>query len=133
MDKWISTKDRLPEAPQEDNGKTFDMRHEYIRKVDVVDALNELYSKLGRRADKLVVQEILYDDILPYVRQDSRNDVEEVKHGHWICHADAGVTECSVCHNSVSEYVEYPRCMFCGAKMDEEENDGGIYQQKGNA
>lgn len=133
MDKWISTKDRLPEAPQEDNGTTFDMRHEYIRKVDVVDALNELYSKLGRRADKLVVQEILYDDILPYVRQDSRNDVEEVKHGHWICHADAGVTECSVCHNSVNEYVEYPRCMFCGAKMDEEENDGGIYQQKGNA
>lgn len=47
-------------------------------------------------------------------------DVEEVKHGHWICHADAGVTECSVCHNGVSEYVEYPRCMFCGATMDEE-------------
>ena len=84
MDKWISTKDRLPEASQEDNGKTFDMRHEYIRKVDVVDALNKLYSKLGRRADKLVVQEILYDDILPYGRQDSRNDVKKVEHGHWI-------------------------------------------------
>ena len=48
-------------------------------------------------------------------------DVEPVVRGHWICHADAGVTECSVCHNSVSEYVEYPRCMFCGAKMDEED------------
>ena len=48
-----------------------------------------------------------------YVNQNGR-----VKRGHWICHADAGVTECSVCHNDVSEYVEYPRCMFCGAKMD---------------
>ena len=48
-------------------------------------------------------------------------DVEEVKHGHWIYYPECGVTKCSVCHHSVEECVEYPRCMFCGAYMDEGE------------
>ena len=124
MDKWISTKDRLPEAPkEEDNGKTFDMRHEYIRKVDVVDALNKLYSKLGRRADKLIVQEILYDDILPYGRQDSRNDVKKVEHGRWIPIVGYDPRDawdkCSRCQTTVKHPGTkcYPEC---GAKMDEE-------------
>lgn len=50
-------------------------------------------------------------------------DVEEIKHGHWIYYPECGVTKCSVCHRSVEEYVEYPRCMFCGAKMDEEDEN----------
>lgn len=113
----------LPEVPKEDNGKTFDMRHEYIRKVDVVDALNKLYSKLGRRADKLIVQEILYDNILPYGRQDSRNDVKEVEHGHWLPIVGYDPRDawdkCSRCQTTV-QHPGTKYCPECGAKMDEE-------------
>lgn len=48
-------------------------------------------------------------------------EVESVQHGHWISRPDCGVTVCSVCHRSVEEAVDYPRCMFCGAIMDEED------------
>ena len=99
------------------------MRHEYIRKVDVVDALNKLYSKLGRRADKLVVQEILYDDILPYGRQDSRNDVKKVEHGHWIPIVGYDPRDAWDKRSRCQTTVKHPGtkyCPECGAKMDEE-------------
>ena len=46
-------------------------------------------------------------------------NVKEIVYAHWICKPDCGVTECSHCHKSVEEYVEYPYCMFCGAEMSE--------------
>lgn len=46
-------------------------------------------------------------------------NVKEIVYAHWICKPDCGVTECSHCHRSVEEYVEYPYCMYCGAKMSE--------------
>ena len=45
--------------------------------------------------------------------------VKEIVYAHWICKSDCGVTECSHCHTSVEEYVEYPYCMYCGAEMSE--------------
>ena len=46
-------------------------------------------------------------------------NVKEIIYAHWICKSDCGVTECSHCHRSVEEYVEYPYCMYCGAEMSE--------------
>lgn len=46
-------------------------------------------------------------------------NVKEIIYAHWICKSDCGVTECSHCHRSVEECVEYPYCMFCGAEMSE--------------
>ena len=46
-------------------------------------------------------------------------NVKEIVYAHWICRSDYGVTECSHCHRSVEEYVEYPYCMYCGAEMSE--------------
>lgn len=46
-------------------------------------------------------------------------NVKEIIYAHWICKSDCGATECSHCHRSVEEYVEYPYCMFCGAEMRE--------------
>ena len=92
---------------------------EYIERSEVIELLKSTeingtpYIKRIVKTTVDLAIEAISDDVFTA-------DVEEAKHGHWICHADAGVTECSVCHNSVSEYVEYPRCMFCGAKMDEE-------------
>lgn len=55
------------------------------------------------------------------------DDVEEVKRGHWILrHEGAGhYWECSLCHRTTL-YVtpETHYCGFCGAKLDEEDNDG---------
>lgn len=48
-------------------------------------------------------------------------NVKEIIYAHWICKPDCGMTECSHCHRSVEEYVEYPYCMFCGAEMSEVE------------
>ena len=46
-------------------------------------------------------------------------DVALVWHGHWKCHGDCGVTECSVCGWSIEEYIgDYAYCPNCGAKMD---------------
>lgn len=91
---------------------------EYIDRSKIAEMLNAVYgygwtTKYSVEMYLSVAQKTLLS--LPAA------DVEEVKHGHWICHGDAGVTECSVCHNGVSEYVEYPRCMFCGAHMGEED------------
>ena len=46
-------------------------------------------------------------------------NVKEIVYAHWICKSDCGVTECSHCHRSLEEYVEYPYCMYCGAEMSE--------------
>ena len=46
-------------------------------------------------------------------------NVKEIVYAHWICKSDCGVTECSHCHRSVKEYVEYPYCPHCGAEMSE--------------
>lgn len=46
-------------------------------------------------------------------------NVKEIIYAHWICKPDCGVTECSHCHRSIEEYVEYPYCMYCGAEMSE--------------
>ena len=46
-------------------------------------------------------------------------NVKEIIYAHWICKPDCGVTECSHCHRSIEEYVEYPYCMYCGAEMSD--------------
>ena len=46
-------------------------------------------------------------------------NVKEIVYAHWSCKPDCGVTECSHCHRSLEEYVEYPYCMYCGAEMIE--------------
>lgn len=46
-------------------------------------------------------------------------NVKEIIYAHWICKPDCSVTECSHCHRSIEEYVEYPYCMYCGAEMSE--------------
>ena len=48
-------------------------------------------------------------------------DVEPVKHGHWICMGDCGVTKCSCCGWTIEEYIEDKYCRDCGAKMDGKE------------
>ena len=63
------------------------------------------------------------DDIISCIEDTPLVDAAEVKHGHWIYYPECGVTKCSVCHRSVEECVEYPRCMFCGAYMDEEDEN----------
>ena len=60
------------------------------------------------------------EDVVASIENAPAAEVEPIKHGHWISRPDCGVTICSVCHRSVEEAVDYPRCMFCGAIMDKE-------------
>ena len=59
------------------------------------------------------------DEFINFLKSRKRANVKEIVYAHWICKPDCGVTECSHCHRSLEEYVEYPYCMYCGAKMSE--------------
>ena len=55
-------------------------------------------------------------------------DVQEVKHGYWSQSKKTAFSEeCSVCGCTVEHndgvVIRYPRCPFCGAKMDGKENE----------
>ena len=80
-----------------------------------------MLEQIARRESLMVGNKMISIDALRvFIVNRPVVDVEEVKHGHWIYYPDCGVTKCSVCHHSVEEYVEYPRCMFCGAKLNKE-------------
>ena len=56
-------------------------------------------------------------------------DVQPVRHGHWINHPDDlfpedSMIECSVCHEYEYATANDNFCGNCGAKMDEVKNDG---------
>ena len=80
-----------------------------------------MLEQIARREPLMVGDKMISIDALwSFIMNRPIADVEEVKHGHWIYYPECGVTKCSVCHRSVEEYVEYPRCMFCGAKLNKE-------------
>ena len=88
-----------------------------------------MLEQIARREPLMVDNKTISIDALRvFIMNRPVADVEEVKHGHWIYYPECGVTKCSVCHRSVEEYVEYPRCMFCGAKIDEEDENNGTHQ-----
>ena len=83
-----------------------------------------MLEQIARREPLMVDNKMISIDALrAFIMNRPIADVEEVKHGHWIYYPECGVTKCSVCHRSVEECVEYPRCMFCGAYMDEEDEN----------
>ena len=77
-----------------------------------------ILEQIARRESLMVGDKMISIDALwEFIMNRPIADVEEVKHGHWIYYSECGVTKCSVCHRSVEECIEYPRCMFCGAIM----------------
>ena len=51
-------------------------------------------------------------------------DVEEVKHGQWVFDASTIIPRCTVCgEDAIAETVS-PYCPWCGAKLDEEDENG---------
>ena len=83
-----------------------------------------MLEQIARRESKMVGDNMISIDALrEFIMNRPAADVKEVKHGHWIHYPECGVTKCSVCHRSIEECVEYPRCMFCSAYMDEEDKN----------
>ena len=83
-----------------------------------------MLEQIARRESKMVGDKMISIDALrEFIMNRPVVDVKEVKHGHWIYYPECGVTKCSVCHRTVEECVEYPRCMFCGAKLNEEDEN----------
>ena len=86
---------------------------EYVNLDDMLEQFDKRTSKLvgdGRVSIKVMRH---------FICNRPKANVKEIVYAHWICKPDCGVTECSHCHRSVEEYVEYPYCMFCGAEMSE--------------
>ena len=84
--------------------------------------LDDMLEQFDKRASKLVGdRRILVESMREFIVNRPKANVKEIIYAHWICKSDCGVTECSHCHRSVEEYVEYPYCMYCGAEMSEVE------------
>ena len=82
--------------------------------------LNDMLEQFDKRASKLVGDgRVSVEAMRKFICNRPRTNVKEIVYAHWICKSDCGVTECSHCHRSVEEYVEYPYCMYCGAEMSE--------------
>ena len=82
--------------------------------------LDDMIEQFDKRASKLVEdRRVSVEAMREFICNRPTSNVKEIVCAHWICKPDCGVTECSHCHRSVEEYVEYPYCMYCGAKMSE--------------
>ena len=84
--------------------------------------LDDMLEQFDKRASKLVGDgRVSVETMREFICNRPKANVKEIVCAHWICKSDCGVTECSHCHRSVEEYVEYPYCMYCGAEMSEVE------------
>ena len=84
--------------------------------------LDDMLEQFDKRASKLVEdRRISVEAMREFICNRPKANVKEIVYAHWICKSDCGVTECSHCHRSIEEYVEYPYCMYCGAEMSEVE------------
>ena len=82
--------------------------------------LDDMLEQFDKRASKLVEdRRVSVEAIREFICNRPKANVKEIVYAHWICKSDCGVTECSHCHQSAEEYVEYPYCMYCGAEMSE--------------
>ena len=82
--------------------------------------LDDMLEQFDKRASKLVDdRRVSVEAMREFICNRPRANVKEIIYAHWICKPDCGVTECSHCHRSIEEYVEYPYCMYCGAEMSE--------------
>lgn len=84
-----------------------------------------MLEQIARRESLMVGDKMISIDALrEFIMNRPIADVEEIRYGHWTYYPECGVTKCSVCRRGVEECVEYPRCMFYGAYLDErDEND----------
>ena len=86
--------------------------------------LDDMLEQFDKRASKLVEdRRVSVEAMREFICNRPKANVKEIVYAHWICKPDCGVTECSHCHRSLEEYVEYPYCMYCGAEMSEVQND----------
>lgn len=78
-----------------------------------------LITWVSHRAEKERLRDFIND-----IQSQPTVDAEPVKHGHWVKN-DNGTYSCSECHSWIpSEQHHYARyCLFCGAKMNEEEEN----------
>ena len=82
--------------------------------------LDDMLEQFDKRASKLVDdRRVSVEAMREFICNRPRANVKEIIYAHWICKPDCGVTECSHCHRSLEEYIEYPYCMYCGAEMSE--------------
>ena len=82
--------------------------------------LDDMLEQFDKRASKLVEERrVSVEAMREFICNRPKANVKEIVYAHWICKPDCGVTECSHCHRSLEEYVEYPYCMYCGAEMSE--------------
>ena len=88
---------------------------EYIEFEATKQAIDRIRSVYHRARNFNAVSVI--DNVFGEIKEIPAADVAPVVHGRW-----AG-TVCTACGESTSFYYDCNYCPWCGAKMDEEEND----------
>lgn len=104
--------------------------NEYINKTKFLEHLRQELSEIDTiHHDHINLEKQMYEFAVKKAEEMESEDVEIVKHGHWIAHF--GLTtwyECSECHECISEEPHYnysedimnfPKyCEHCGARME---------------
>lgn len=97
------------------------------RLLSYYDCVNESTTKDNYRGETLMSYEVA-DMIEDCIENTQTADVQEVRHGRWNT-VNSKVTQCSVCgvirvSRDIRTQVGWNFCPVCGAKMDEEVEDG---------
>ena len=95
-----------------------DKMNELVRRADVQDEIDRWLDSVGT----ILIGKGLssYGELIGCLEDAPAADVEPVRHGRWIMHADElGLTsECSACY--IETMCDGNYCPYCEAKMDKE-------------
>ena len=101
----------------------------YINKTKFLEQLRQELSEISIiHHDHIDLEKQMYEFVIKKVEEMESEDVEIVKHGHWICENLGFGTyryRCSECGNiygqdQIEEFKHSKFCGDCGARMDGE-------------
>lgn len=93
--------------------------NKYINRQTAIDLVKKHY-----RVDNDLLEVIVFE-----IENSEPEDVQPVRHGHWINHTSEvfpadSTMECSVCHEHESVLLAHDNyCPNCGARMGGEQNE----------
>ena len=83
-----------------------------------------MLEQIARRESLMVGDKMISIDALrEFIMNRPVADVEEVKHSEWIYDSNTGEPRCSECGEDALEGIITPFCPFCGAKLNEEDEN----------
>ena len=94
------------------------MAKKYIDADVLIDLLYEFEPENWTNSDKELQAVNDFELFRSLIKAEPAADVEEVKHGEWMCKDEKGSGICSNCNRQDHIDPLATHCRYCGAKMD---------------